>query len=193
MLDTDISDLSQELLGLLGILVDPCLDLREQLGTSALDHVTEQCPGSSTEAYQGHLALELLACQCDSIINVAQLSSDVDVLGENLAVLSVIGALERVREVRALLVDHLNSHAHGLRNNEDIREDDGGIDEACEAADRLEGDFCCNFGVAAAFEKVTVALGFVIFGEVATSCQLNQLDDLTCLRSWSQVSSYLVA
>lgn len=170
MFDTNISDLGQKLLCLLGVLVDPCLDLCKQLGASSLDHITEQRPGSTTESNQGHLTIELLACQCDGIINVAELNSNIDILGENLAVLSVIGTLERFGEVWALLVNHLDSHAHGLWDDQNIGKDYGSIYEACESADGLKGNFCCNFGVTAAFEKVSVALGFVVLGEVTASC-----------------------
>jgi hypothetical protein len=181
MFDTNISNLGQKLLCLFGVLVDPCLDLRKQLCASALDHITEQRPRGTTESNQRHLAIELLACQCDGIINVAELSSNIDILGENLAVLSVIGSLEWAGEVWALLVNHFDSHAHGLRNDQNIGKDDGGIDEACESADGLKGDFCCNFRVAAAFEKVSVALGFVVLGEVTASYQLDQFDNVCSL------------
>jgi hypothetical protein len=64
--------------------------------------------------------------------------------------------------VRALLLNHLNGHTHCLGNDKNVGEDDGGIDETCESANRLEGDFGCDFRVAAAFEEVSVTLGFVI-------------------------------
>lgn len=75
--------------------------------------------------------------------------------------------------MRALLVDHLDGHAHGLRDDEDVGEDDGGIDEAGIAADGLESDFRGDFGIAAAFEEVSLALGLVVFREIAASCQLS--------------------
>lgn len=192
MIHTDVSNLGQKLLRLLGILVDPCLDLREQLSAATLDHIAEQGPRSTTESNQRHLALELLARQGDGIVYVAELSRNVDVLGKHLAILSVVGVLERVGEVRALLINHLDSHAHGLRDNKNVGEDDSGIDQACKTADGLEGDFCCNFGVTATFEEVSFTLGFVVLGEVAAGCQ-SKLSILSTVVNVFQFHSHLVA
>jgi hypothetical protein len=192
MIHTDISNLGQKLLRLLGILVDPCLDLREQLSATTLDHIAEQCPGSTAESNQRYLTLELLARQGNGIVYVTELSRNIDVLGKHLAVLSVVGVLERVGEVRALLVNHLDSHTHGLWDDKDVGKDDSGIYQACKTADGLEGDFCCNFGVAAAFEEVSFTLGFMIFGEVAAGCQ-SKLSILYTVGNVFQFHSHLVA
>lgn len=86
----------------------------------------------------------------------------------DLRVLLVVGCFEWVREVRALLVDHLDDHAHGLRNDEDVREDDSGVEKPSEALNGLQGQCRGDFRVAAAFEEIAAALGLVILGEVAT-------------------------
>lgn len=171
MLHADIRNLGQQLLRLLRISVNPRLDLSKQLGATSLNHVTKQRPGRATEPNQGDLASELRPRQSNRIVHIAQLGADIDLALHHLLVLSIRGGLERVGEVRALLVDHLDGHAHGLRDDEDVGEDDGGVDEAGIAADGLESDFGGDFGIAAAFEEVSLALGLVVFREVAASCQ----------------------
>ena len=58
---------------------------------------------------------------------VPALPEDVDVLGEDLLVLAVVGGLQGFGEMGPFLVDHLDDHAQGLRHDEDVREDDGGV------------------------------------------------------------------
>jgi len=71
-----------------------------------------------------------------------------------------------------------------LRNNEDVGEDDGGIDEAFIALNGLEGESGGDFGAAAAFEEVVLAFRLVIFRQVASgytmSALIRLLDDV-CL------------
>lgn len=172
---TDISNLCQQLLRLLGVSVNPRLNLRKQLSATTLNHVAEQSPRSTTEADQRHLSLEPLARQRDGLVHIIELGGDIDVLGEDLAVLLVVGGLERAREVRALLVNHLDHHAHGLRNHEDVGEDDGRVDEAGVALDRLQCNRRGNLGVATALEEVPVALGLVILGEVTAGCPIESV------------------
>ena len=69
----------------------------------------------------------------------------------------------------AFFGQHLDRHAHGLRNDEDVAEDNGGVDEAGIAVDGLQGQGRCDFGRAAAGEKVVVPLNIVVLGQVAAS------------------------
>lgn len=167
MVDTELRDLLQQRLCVLGVLEDPRLDLLKQLGAAALDHVAQQRPGGAAEANQRYPAPQLLPRQRDGLVDVVQLLGDVDVALQDLLVLLVVGRPERGREVRALLVHHLDDHAHGLRYHEDVGEDDGRVEEAGEALDRLQGQGGGDLRVAAALEEVTVALGLVVLGEVS--------------------------
>lgn len=151
---------------MLGVLVDPCLALYEQLRAATLDHVAQQRPRRAAEAKQRDPALEFPPRQCNGLVHVVQLLGHIDVPVHDLLVLLVVRRLERLREVRALLVHHLDHHAHGLRYHEDVGEDDGGIEKAGEAFNGLQGNRRGDFGVAAALEEVAGALGFVVFGEV---------------------------
>jgi len=71
-----------------------------------------------------------------------------------------------------------------LRNDEDIGEDDGGIDEAFIALNGLKGEGGCDFGAAATFEEVVLAFRLVVFRQVtsgyAKSALMRVLDDV-CL------------
>lgn len=115
----------------------PFLALDEELGATTLDHVAEQGPGSTAEANERHSALELLTGQGDGLVDVVQLLGDVHIPREHLGVLAIVGRLKGVWEVRALLVDHLNDHAHGLGDDKNVGEDDGGVKQAIEAVDGL--------------------------------------------------------
>lgn len=135
---TDISNLGQELLRLLRVLVDPCLDLGEKLGPAPLDHVAKERPRGAAEANQGNPASQLLPRQGDCLVDVVELGGNVHLSAEHLLVLPVRWALQRVGEMGTLLVHHLHLHAHGLGNDEDIGEDDGGVQQALEALDGLQ-------------------------------------------------------
>jgi hypothetical protein len=83
--------------------------------------------------------------------------------------LSVVWRLEWLWEVGSLLVDHLDDHTHGLRDDQNVGEDDGGIDKAFITFDGLESQGRGDLGCAAAFEEVTASLCFVVLREVAAS------------------------
>jgi hypothetical protein len=82
--------------------------------------------------------------------------------------LLVLGVLERVGEVRTLLIHHLNFHAHGLGNDQNIREDDGGVEQTGVTLDGLESQGRGDLGVPAACEEISRALGLVVLGQVST-------------------------
>lgn len=167
ILDAELGDLLKQGLGLLGVGVDPRLDLLEDLAAAALDHVAKQGPRGAAEAKQRHATLQLLAGQGDGLVDVVELLGDVDVALHDLGVLAVGRGAQGVGEVRALLVDHLDGHAHGLGDDEDVGEDDGSVEEAGIALDGLQGQGGGDLGVAAALEEITAALGLVVLGEVA--------------------------
>jgi hypothetical protein len=67
----------------------------------------------------------------------------------------------------AAAVEHLDGHAERLRHDEDVGEDDGGVEQAGEALDGLQRQRARNLGRAAALEEVAGALDLMVFGEVA--------------------------
>lgn len=70
--------------------------------------------------------------------------------------------------MRALLIQHFHHHAHGLGDDQDIREDNGSIDQALIAVNRLDGQGRGDFWRAAAFEEVSATFCFMVLGKVAT-------------------------
>jgi hypothetical protein len=76
--------------------------------------------------------------------------------------------------VRPLLVDHLHNHAHGLGDDQNVRENDGGIEETAEALNRLQRQGGCDFWASAALEEIAASLGLVVFGEVSAGCAASQ-------------------
>lgn len=185
MIDADLSDLLQQRLGLLRVLVDPRLALHKQLRAAALDHVAQQRPRRAAEAKQRHATLQLAAGEGDGLVDIAQLVGHVDGAVHDLLVLLVIGALEGFREVRALLVDHLDDHTHGLGDDEDVGEDDGGVDEAGKALDGLQGQRRGDLWVAAALEEVAVALGLVVLREVSAGWVTSTARPMVSLSSFT--------
>lgn len=171
MFHTDVGNSVQQCLRLLGVFVDPSLAVLEQLRATTLNHVAEQSPWSATETNQRNSASQLLSRQSNSLVHVTQFLSDVNRAVHHLAVLLVLWGAQRVGEVRSLALEHLNYHAHGLGDDEDIGEDNGSVDETSKAIDWLEGQGRGNLGIAAAFEKVTAIFDFVVFGEITTSCK----------------------
>ena len=71
--------------------------------------------------------------------------------------------------MRPFLVNHLYSHAHGLGDDEDIRENDCSIQETFIALHRLKGECAGYFGITAALEEVSISFRFMILGEVTSS------------------------
>lgn len=62
-----------------------------------------------------------------------------------------------------LLINHFNRHPHGLGYDEDIGEDNRGVKEVSIALDGLKCEGRGDLRGTAAFEKIAVSLGFVIF------------------------------
>lgn len=170
ILNTDLGNLLQQSLRLLRVLVNPGLGVDEKLATTALNHVAQQGPWRTTETNKRDTALQLKTGERNSLVHVVQLGLHVHILCHDLLVLSVRGRLQRLGEVRALLIQHLHDHSHSLGDDQDIREDNGGIDEAIISINGLEGQGRGDLRRAATFEEVTTTLGFMVLGKVATGC-----------------------
>ena len=85
-------------------------------------------------------------------------------LSEDLLVLAVVGGLQGLREVRALLVDHLDDHAQRLGHDEDVGEYYGGVYQAVKAVDGLKGQGRGDFRIATALEEIAGALRLMVLG-----------------------------
>lgn len=172
--DTDFGDLLQQVLACLWISIDPCFRFDEQLAATTFHHVTEQGPWRSAEADQWDPPLELMPCQSNSLVDIIQLPGNIDLFLHHSFVLAICWRLERLWEMWSLLVNHLNGHAHGLRDDKNVGENDGGVNETSEALDRLQGQRRRYFWRSTAFEEVVSAFGLMIFWQVSTRCVCDQ-------------------
>lgn len=71
--------------------------------------------------------------------------------------------------MRPLLIDHLHDHAHGLRDDQNVGEDNGRIEKTFVTLDGLQGQSGGDLGVSTTLEKVAAALGLMIFRKIAAS------------------------
>ena len=123
--DAYVRDAIEERLALVRMLEQPRLGLLEGLGPTSLDHVREEGPRCAAEADERDLAAEPVPRTRNSSKDVIELLLHVDVLAQ---ARDVCGRVERSGEGGGGI--HEDLHAHGLRDDEDVAEDDGGVDEA---------------------------------------------------------------
>jgi hypothetical protein len=123
--NADARDTIKERLALLRILEQPRFGLLEGLGPTSFNHVREEGPRRAAEADKRDLAAEPVARTRNSIKDVAKFLLHVDVPAQ---ALNIRGRVERSRECGGGI--HEDLHAHGLRDDEDVAEDDSGVDEA---------------------------------------------------------------
>ena len=125
VVDADICDTREKCFTLLWILEQPSFGLLEGLGSAALDHIREQCPGRATEANKRDLATEPMPGARNGVKDVAEFLVHVDVLAKTY---DVCGRVEGSGEERRRV--HENFHAHGLWDDEDVTEDYRCVNEA---------------------------------------------------------------
>jgi hypothetical protein len=178
-IDTDIGNTLQESMTLLGVLKDPLLGLGQGLASTSLNHVGLQLlykekavrdiakafcptpqlgshayhegPGGTDESNQGHTSIEGMTGHGNGVKNVLQLLVHIHSLVQ---LGHIFGQDQGFREMGALSGNHLNLHAQGLRDDQDIGKDDGGIQETIVAINGLQGHLGGQLGSAADPEKV---------------------------------------
>lgn len=135
VIHTHVRDAIQKCLGFFRISEEPCFGLLQQLAPSTLDHICHQCPWRTYKTNKWHLAVERMSGLCDSLVDVAKFLVHVYMLLEPF---NVLGRVERVGKGRGGI--HLNDKTHGLRDDEDVRENDRSIEKTGVSPDRLHGD-----------------------------------------------------
>ena len=136
-------DALEEGLGLLWVLEQPRFRFLERLARAALDHVGHERPGGTAEADEGDAAREAVTCEGDGVEDVLEPRRDAVCL----EILHIFGDVEGFGEDGAGVHEYL--HTHGLGDDEDVREDDGGVDKVWIVVDGLEGDLGCELWVLA--------------------------------------------
>lgn len=146
--NADVRDAHEERLALLGVLKQPCLRLCVRPARLAFDHIREERPRCAAEANERDLACELVPCARDRSKDVAELLVDVDVRAQ---ARNIYGSVERCGEERARV--HLDGHAHRLRDDENVAEDDRGVEKSRISPDGLQGHFGGELGRTADLEE----------------------------------------
>lgn len=147
--DAHVGDALQQLVGRLRVLVQERLEQRLGAAAAALDHVAHERERGAHEADERHLTVDLLARQVERVQHVAQRLLDV---GVQVELVDVLGRADRVGQHGPHLGHHLDLHAHGLRDHENVREDDDRVHVV--AAQRLQTHFHRQLGHAAHGEEV---------------------------------------
>jgi len=150
--DADVRDAGEKSLALLWILEQPGLGLLQRLGSAPFDHVREQCPRCAAETDERNLAAEPVARASNGGKDVVELFVYVDVLAQTR---DVLGRIERRGKGRCGV--HVDLHAHRLRDDEDVTEDDRGVDEAKVSPYGLERDLARKLGRPADLEKLVLS------------------------------------
>ena len=131
----------------------------EGFAAAAFNHVGGQRPRAAGEANQRHFALQLAANGAHGVHHVAQLAFRI---GDR-QLIDVGFAFDRRGKARALAGFEIEPQAHRVRNGEDVRKENGGIQR--EAAQRLERHLTGQLGVFAQRHKIARlrARGFVLW------------------------------
>ena len=130
------------------VLEEPRFRFLEGLARSSLDHVRHERPGRTAETNERNAASEAFAGQGDGVVHI--LKPFFHTIG--LQILHVFRDIERFREDGAGVHEYL--HAHGLRDDEDVREDNGSIDQVWITIDGLQCDLCCELWILAYLEEL---------------------------------------
>ena len=133
--DAYVCDAIKERLALLRILEQPRFGLLEGLGPTSLNHVREERPRRAAESDEWDLTAEPVPRTRDSSKDILKFLLHVDVLAQ---ARDVCRRIERSGEGGGGI--HEDLHAHGLRHDENVAEDDGGVDEARVPPYRLKRD-----------------------------------------------------
>ena len=123
--DAHVRDTLEEGLRLLWVLEQPRLRFLKRLAPSSFNHVREQRPWRAAEADEGDLAVESVPRLRDRLEDVSQLLLDIDL---TMQLRDILGCIEWVWKAGTRVHQHL--HAHRLRDDQDVAEYNGGVDEA---------------------------------------------------------------
>lgn len=121
--NTNVGYPGQQVMAVFWPLVQPRLGILIRLASSTFDHVRHQRPRCSTKSNQWDFSLQRPPRQVDRLKDVAEFLVDID-LGRQ--TFQVLRCPDRVQKDRSWV--HLDGHSHGLRYDENVTKDDGGIE-----------------------------------------------------------------
>jgi hypothetical protein len=120
---------------------------------------------------------------CDGRKDVAKLLVYVDVLAQ---ACKIRGRVERGGE-RGCRV-HENLHAHGLRDDKDVAEDDGGVEQTRIPPDRLEGNLAREGWRAADLKKLMLCANCAELCRDEMNVCLSKLQGVVLSHAWKVAS-----
>lgn len=127
---------------------------------AAFDHVTGESPGRSGKTENGNVRASIANGAAKRLHQKAGFDFGI----EDAKFFYISFGANGFGKIGAF-VFKLESKAHGFGGDEDVREDDDGID--AESAKRLDGDFERQIGGLADLEEGMLGANFAVFGKVA--------------------------
>jgi hypothetical protein len=131
------------------------------LRAGSLHQVGGERPRRTAEADDRHLAVELAAHQAQGVEDVAQRLVHV----RHAEPLDVLARADGVGEGRAIPLGEHQLGPHGLQGEQDVREQDGGVDP--DDADRLDRHLGRQLGGLAESQEVGFFADRAVLGQVA--------------------------
>ena len=132
-------------------------------GRSALDGIGGQGERRAGETDEWHPAVKLLADQTDRLQDVAERVAGLHALQPR----HIVRRTDRGVDDRALALDEIKRDPHRLERQQEIGEEDRGID--VETVDRLEGHLGGQLGLAADLEQRVLGPDRAVLGHIPPS------------------------
>lgn len=146
----------------LRFVVEEAFDRGKTFFGAALDHVAGEGPGGSGKAQDGNVGPNVIYGATQGFHQEAGFF-----LGIKDVEFFYIGFRSNwLRKIRTCVLE-FEGEAHGFGRNQDIGEDNDGID--AETAEGLKGHFDGQFGSLTYLQKRVLSADFAILGEVAAS------------------------
>ncbi len=138
--------------------------MTEVLAGTALDHISGQCPRAAGETDQRHAAVQLTADGGHGTHDVIEITLDIRHAQRR----DFLGSPHCLAEFRAFAGLEVKAQPHGIRDGQDVGEQDGGIQR--EALQRLQRHLAGTRGVHAQVHEATgLTADFAIFRQIAAS------------------------
>src|SRR5216683_3008512 len=155
-----LSDAMEECAEELRLVVEETLDGGESFLSLAFHHITGKGPRSTGKAQDGNFGTDGFHDTTDGFGKKGRFFLWV----ENLEAVDVQLGAHRIRQVRAGVTE-FQRQAHGFSGNQNVRENDDGID--AQPAKGLDGNFDGKLGGLANLKECMLCADFAVFGEIA--------------------------
>ena len=147
----------------IGVAVHHALDAGKVLGRLPLDHIGRQCPRAAGEANQRHPAIQLATDNPYRIGHVAQFLLRI----RHPQCIDRCAITHRLAEPRPLALGKVQPQPHRIRDGEDVREQNGGIQWI--SIQRLQSDLAGQLrGLAQRQEVAGLGAAGTVLGQITT-------------------------